>query len=111
MKYYTDGWMGPIQLMSKQEALALKQQVIKLDEKYDLMNSDYRCKSNVLFPLVDNLTRNDILIKEVSKILGPNFHCWDALFWIKKAKSKRDVSLHQDSTYWNFDKPEKALTV
>ena len=110
-EYHERGWVGPLQLMSREEALEYKKHVLEVDKKYNLMKSDYRCKSNVLFPFVDDLTRNHKLISYVSQIIGPNFHCWDALFWIKKAGTLNDVSFHQDSTYWNFDKPEKALTV
>lgn len=109
--YEKNGWVGPLQLMSREEALHYKQLVIEVDNKHNLMKSDYRCKSNVLFPFVDELTRNPKLISYVSQLIGPNFHCWDTLFWIKKANTLNDVSFHQDSTYWNFDQPEKALTV
>jgi ectoine hydroxylase-related dioxygenase (phytanoyl-CoA dioxygenase family) len=97
--------------MSKEDALRYKECIVQADNELDLMNSDYRCKSNVLFNWVDELTRHPRVVDIVSQLIGPNFHCWDTLFWIKKAGDDKDVSFHQDSTYWNFDQPEKALTV
>lgn len=110
-QYAQNGVIGPIKLMSRDDALRYKQKLLEADACFDLMNSDYRCKSNVLFTWIDEITRNPHLIEVVSQLIGPNFHCWDTLLWIKKAGGGKDVSYHQDSTYWNFDKPEKALTV
>jgi len=75
------------------------------------MQSDYRCKTNVLFPWMDELTRNPHIGDAVEAILGSNFHCWDTLFWIKYPETDKLVSWHQDATYWNFAPKEKALTV
>jgi ectoine hydroxylase-related dioxygenase (phytanoyl-CoA dioxygenase family) len=109
--YDTHGWVGPIEVMSREEVARYKRLLIKADRQHDLMNSDYRCKSNVLFHWVDEISRHPQIVELVSSLIGPNFHCWDTLFWIKKAGQHKDVSYHQDSTYWNFDQPEKALTV
>ena len=104
------GWIGPLEIMSREEALNFKNIVLETEEKLGLMNSDYRCKSNVLFPFVDEISRNPKLIEYMSQLIGPNIHCWDTLFWIKKPGDGKDVSFHQDATYWNFDKPTLALT-
>jgi non-heme Fe2+,alpha-ketoglutarate-dependent halogenase len=109
-QFEQNGWAGPIQLMSKAEALELKQQVLDAEEKLQLMNSDYRCKSNVLFPFVDKISRNPRLIEALTELIGPNIHCWDTLFWLKKPGDGKDVSFHQDATYWNFDKKHLAVT-
>lgn len=108
--YAKQGWVGPLEIMDQSQARHYRQCMLDADEKLDLMNSDYRCKSNVLFPWVDEISRSPKLIEYVSAILGKNFHCWDTLFWIKKPGSNKVVSYHQDSTYWNFDNPVKAIT-
>lgn len=109
-EFERNGWVGPIQIMSKAEALALKELVLKAENEKKLMNSDYRCKSNVLFPFVDQVSRNPILIDALSQLIGPNIHCWDTLFWLKKVNDGKDVSFHQDATYWNFDQKHLAVT-
>lgn len=109
--YWSQGWAGPIAAVSASEAQRLAGEVLELDRKLDLMNSDYRCKSNVLFPLVDQISRLPAITEIVSQITGPEFHCWDTLFWIKQPGDRRDVSFHQDATYWNFDQQHRACTV
>lgn len=105
-----NGFVGPIQIMSKEEALEFKKLVLDAEEKLSLMNSDYRCKSNVLFPFVDKISRNPKLIEALTQLIGPNIHCWDTLFWVKKPGDGKDVSFHQDATYWNFDNKHLAVT-
>jgi non-heme Fe2+,alpha-ketoglutarate-dependent halogenase len=109
-QFEQNGWVGPIQIMTKEEALELRDLVLKTEEELHLMNSDYRCKSNVLFPFVDKISRHPKLIEALTELIGPNIHCWDTLFWIKKPGDGKDVSFHQDATYWNFDNKHLAVT-
>lgn len=110
-QYERNGWIGPIEIMSKDEAARYCEIALKTEEEIKLMGSDYRCKSNVLFPWVDEISRNPKLVSVLSELIGPNIHCWDTLFWIKKPGDGRDVSFHQDATYWNFDKKYLGITV
>ena len=110
-QYEKNGWAGPIEVMSRKDALRYKEILLGWDKKLDFMNSNYRCKSNVLFDFVDEITRNSKIIEIVRLVLGPNFHCWDTLFWIKKSGDGKDVSFHQDATYWNFKNPELAVSI
>jgi len=109
-QFEQNGWVGPIQIMSREEALAYKEIALDTEDQLKLMNSDYRCKSNVLFPFVDRISRSPKLIEALTELIGPNIHCWDTLFWIKKPGDGKDVSFHQDATYWNFDKKHLAVT-
>lgn len=109
-QYEQNGWVGPISIMSREEALELKKLVHEAEEKLNLMNSDYRCKSNVLFPFVDKVSRNPKLVEALTQIIGPNIHCWDTLFWVKNPGDGKDVSFHQDATYWNFTNKHLAVT-
>jgi ectoine hydroxylase-related dioxygenase (phytanoyl-CoA dioxygenase family) len=109
-QFDSQGWIGPIEIMSKAEATRFCNIITAYDNDLDLMNSDYRCKSNVLFSWVDEISRNPKLIDALSQLIGPNIHCWDTLFWIKQPGDGKDVSFHQDATYWNFDKPTLAVT-
>lgn len=109
-QFLNDGFVGPLEVMSKEEALRFKEMAMKAEEDLHLMNSDYRCKSNVLFPWVDEISRHPKLISYLEQLIGPNIHCWDTLFWIKKPEDGKDVSFHQDATYWNFDKKNLAVT-
>lgn len=109
-EFQQNGYVGPLEIMSREEALQLKEIALTTEESIQLMNSDYRCKSNVLFPWVDKISKNKKLIEYLSQIIGPNIHCWDTLFWIKKPSDGKKVSFHQDATYWNFNNKHLAVT-
>lgn len=109
--YDQQGYVGPLEIMSKEQAFEYKNKLLEVDSKLNLMNSDYRCKSNVLFPWINEISRNPKLIEYLTEIIGSNIHCWDTLCWIKYPESDKIVSFHQDATYWNFDRPDLAATV
>jgi hypothetical protein len=109
-QFERNGFVGPLEIMSREEALEFRALVMDAEEKHNLMRGDYRCKSNVLFPFVDRISRHPKLIEYLSQIIGPNIHCWDTLFWVKYPGDHKDVSFHQDATYWNFDKKHLAVT-
>lgn len=105
------GWVGPLPILSAEETRIYRDMIMKADANLDLMNSDYRCKSNVLFPWADEISRNTTLVGYLEQLIGSNIHCWDTLLWIKKPGDGKDVSFHQDATYWNFSNKQKAVTV
>lgn len=109
--FNTQGFYGPEKFLSYKENEYYKNHLLKCELKYNLMTSDYRCKSNVLFPWVCELSKHNVIVEYVKQILGNNFHCWDTLIWIKNAKSDKYVSWHQDATYWNFMPKLSGLTV
>lgn len=109
--YQRNGWIGPIEIVDKESAEKYKALALEAEKNLNLMHSDYRCKSNVLFPWVDEISRSPKLVKVLEELIGPNFHCVDTLFWIKQPGDGKNVSFHQDATYWNFDNKHKAVTV
>lgn len=111
LQFEQQGYIGPLPIMTSEEASKYKELMLDADQKLNLMHSDYRCKSNVLFPWVNEISRNPKLISYLTQLIGPNFHCWDTLFWIKQPGDGRDVSFHQDATYWNFNNKHRAVTV
>jgi ectoine hydroxylase-related dioxygenase (phytanoyl-CoA dioxygenase family) len=110
-QFEKNGFYGPVVFLTNKENKELLQQIVNTDNELDLMNSDYRCKSNVLFPWIDKLSRHPTIIAHVKEILGNNIHCWDTLLWIKHPKTDKFVSYHQDGTYWNFTPKTSGLTV
>lgn len=106
-----NGFIGPLEIMSRADALRFRDLAMAAESDVNLMNSDYRCKSNTLFSWVDEISRHPKLIAYLTELIGPNIHCWDTLFWIKQPGDGKDVSFHQDATYWNFDNKHQAATV
>lgn len=109
--YNENGFYGPVKFLTKEQNEKYTKELLKAVDKLDLMNSDYRCKANVLFPWINELSRNPIIIEHVKEVLGDNFSCWDTLIWIKEEQTDKFVSWHQDATYWNFQPKERGLTV
>lgn len=108
--YTENGWLGPLPVFTTEEISHYREQMLKTNINYDLMKSDFRCKSNVLFPWVDEITRHPKLRAYIEQLIGPNFHCWDVLFWIKYPGDNKTVGFHQDATYWNFNNKHKAVS-
>lgn len=110
-EFQDKGFFGPVKFLNDDQIDKYKHSLLDAVRNLDLMNSDYRCKSNVLFPWINEISKNETITEHVAQILGPNFHCWDTLIWIKDANSDKYVSWHQDATYWNFLPKERGLTV
>jgi ectoine hydroxylase-related dioxygenase (phytanoyl-CoA dioxygenase family) len=110
-QYEEQGFYGPVKFLNQMQTLNYTEQMMTCIKEHNLMNSDYRCKSNVLFPWINELTKNPIILEHVREVLGDDFSCWDTLIWNKEKESKEYVSWHQDATYWNFLPKERGLTV
>jgi non-haem Fe2+, alpha-ketoglutarate-dependent halogenase len=108
--YLENGWLGPLPVFNHDEIKHYRNELFKVSDSKDFMTSDYRCKSNVLFPWVDEMSRHPILRAYIEQLIGPNFHCWDVLFWIKHPGDHKTVGFHQDATYWNFNNKHKAVS-
>lgn len=105
-----DGAVFPLKVFEPEEIAVYRDKVMEAQRDLALMKSDYRCKSQVLFPWLDQIVHNEQLGDYVEALIGPNFSCWDTLFWVKEPGDKKFVSWHQDATYWNFF-PKDAVTV
>jgi len=109
--YDTKGFYGPVQFLNQTQIETYTNKLVDAVDTLDLMNSRYRCKANVLFPWIDELSKNTCILTHVKEILGENIHCWDSLIWIKNSETNNFVSWHQDATYWNFLPKERGITV
>lgn len=109
-KFLRDGAVWPLPVFTDPEIAKYRAEVLKAQADLELMGSDYRCKSQVLFPWLDEIVHNKQLGDYIEQLIGPNFSCWDTLFWVKEPGDQKFVSYHQDATYWNFF-PKDAVTV
>lgn len=109
-RYEREGAVWPIPIFSAEEIAHYRNKLDEAMTNLSLMSSDYRCKSQVLFPWVAEIAKSPRLTPYLQCLLGDDYHCWDTLFWVKQPGDNKRVSFHQDGTYWNFE-PEKGLTV
>ena len=106
LRYNRDGFIAPIDIISKEEAQALRMDL----ENAELELSDnpeklalLKAYPDRLLPLFDCLTRNEKLVSAASAVLGPDLMVWSAGLFIKEKRSSKIVSWHQDLTYWGLD--------
>ena len=106
LRYNRDGFITPIDIISKEEAQALRMDL----ETAELELSDnpeklalLKAYPDRLLPLFDCLTRNEKLVSAASAVLGPDLMVWSAGLFIKEKRSSKIVSWHQDLTYWGLD--------
>ena len=106
LRYNRDGFIAPIDIISKEEAQALRMDL----ENAELELSDnpeklalLKAYPDRLLPLFDRLTRNEKLVSAASAVLGPDLMVWSAGLFIKEKRSSKIVSWHQDLTYWGLD--------
>lgn len=109
--YDEQGYYGPVRFLATHKIKEYQTEIYRLMREKNLMNSDYRCKSNVLFPFINEISKQAVIVDHVKQILGDNFSCWDCLVWVKDPQSENYVSWHQDATYWNFLPKERGITV
>ena len=105
------GYYGPVKLLDNDELHQFKLQRDRHIEEIDWMNTEFRRKANFLFPFINKLSKNPILLEYVKEIIGPNFSCYDSYVWNKDPKNKKHVPYHRDGIYWNFQDQTRALTV
>lgn len=116
-KYWKDGFLYPITLFSKQEAFNLRFRLEEIEKKFfnnkDLpypINQYKRVNSQCVIPLAGEIALNERILDIVEKIIGPDILLWSVEFFIKEAKSKSIVSMHQDLTYWGLDDDQMQVT-
>lgn len=100
--YQSRGFTSALPCLSLEETSYYHKMITTWDTKLNFMQSDYRCKSNVLFKWVNELSQHPSLLKYVTEILGPNFDCWDTMFWFKRPGDTTGISRHQDAIYSNW---------
>jgi len=116
-KYWKEGFLYPIPLFSEQEAFHLRLRLEEIEKKYsnnkDLpypINQYKRVNSQCVIPLAGEIALNENMLDIVEKIIGPDILLWSVEFFIKEAKSKSIVSMHQDLTYWGLDDDQMQVT-
>lgn len=107
--YNKNGFIYPVDIFSDSEKDYLRSSLFNSIQKYNLTNSEYRCKSHMLFKWVDYMVFHPRVIELVKTVLGENIICIDTMFWHKKPHTDNFVSWHQDGYYWNADRNFKGL--
>lgn len=101
--YERDGFIPAVDVMSAEEALALRQALEAFEKTQGgQLAAVQRSRAFLLFSWLDKLIRDPRVLDPVAQLIGPNILCWSTIFWIKDAGSKQFVDWHQDNTYWGL---------
>jgi non-heme Fe2+,alpha-ketoglutarate-dependent halogenase len=106
-RYREEGFLSPIRVMSKDEALAYRRRLERFEAgTAGPLKGDLRHKSHLLFTWLAELVRLPRILDAVEDLYGPDLLCWSSNFFIKERANPAYVSWHQDSTYWGLSKPD-----
>lgn len=108
--YRENGFLGPIDLLSEDEALVVRQKIESVEEEFgEQIQTRCKIKAHIPFPFLCELISHPKLLDAVEDIIGPDILCWGSSFFQKEAHDPGFVSWHQDSTYYGLE-PCETLT-
>jgi non-haem Fe2+, alpha-ketoglutarate-dependent halogenase len=105
--YRAQGYFYPVRVLAENEANAYRRRLEAFESSHGgPLKREYRQKTHLLFPWLDELVRNADILGVVERVLGPDILVWQTAFFIKEAHDDAFVTWHQDSTYWGLSEPE-----
>jgi len=103
-QYHEEGFVFPIRIMSKDEALAIATKIENAEKLYPKeMHSENRNNLHLSFSFLDKLVHNKIVVDAIEDLLGPDLALWATVMFIKEPSSGHYVSWHQDATYMGMN--------
>lgn len=118
-RYWRDGYLCPIPVMSAEEAQVQRRALEAFETEWKdwkakglplPLNTYKRINSHCVIPQAHAIAADPRVLDVIEGILGPDILIWSVEFFIKEARSKAVVSMHQDLTYWGFGAAEQLLT-
>ncbi len=105
--FWRDGCVFPIRVMTVEQATAIRDRLETFEASTGgPLKGDLRHKTHLLFPWLNDLTRDTRIVDAIEDLYGPDLLCWTTNFFIKEAHNPAFVSWHQDSTYWGLSRPD-----
>lgn len=114
--YWQDGYVFPVRALSKDEADSARVELEDierdwLDNGLPLPLVTYkRVNAHVVMPLVARLARTPAILDAVEGILGPDILIYAAELFVKEARTRQIVTMHQDLTYWGLGAIDGMVT-
>lgn len=109
--YAREGFLAPIDVCPPAEAAAWGAKLAATEAFLGRpLSSVERLKSHLLFPWIDELMRDERILKPVRSLIGPDLLCWGTHMFIKEPEGPIFLTWHQDHIYWGLDSHD-TLTV
>ncbi len=98
--YREHGWIAPIDIMSEDEATAIKVKLEGAEAKYpDQLKAQNRNNPHISFPFIADLAFNKKIVSAAASLIGEDISLWSSVLFAKDPNSSSYVSWHQDATY------------
>lgn len=103
-EYHENGFVSPIRVMSEDEACSIKTKLEEAEKKFPQdFNPENRNNLHLIFPFLDELAHNSVIVNAVEDLLGPDISLWASVMFSKDPATDHFVSWHQDATYMGMN--------
>jgi non-haem Fe2+, alpha-ketoglutarate-dependent halogenase len=101
LKQYNDqGYVAPIDVMSKDDAFKIRKEIEIIENKWpNELEGIGRNYVHLISPVFDKICHNNKVLDAVESIIGKNILICGTTLFIKNPKDKGFVSFHQDAKY------------
>jgi len=101
LKQYNDqGYISPIEVLSKTEALGAREEIELIEKKMpNEIDKSGRYNVHLISPKLDSIVHNSRILDAVESIIGKNILVCSTTLFIKNPNEKGFVSYHQDAKY------------
>ena len=98
--YNKKGYIAPINVLSKQEANEIRQEIEIIEEKWpNALEGIGRNYLHLISPILNKVCLNNKILDAVESIIGKNILICGTTLFIKNPHEKGFVSFHQDAKY------------
>ncbi len=106
--YLKQGYLCPVPVLSEAEAAAHRRALEDAEARLGPLH--YKTKPYFLFSSANDLGRHPAILDVVESLIGPDILLWDSAYVIKEPGTGKQVSWHQDLTYWGLSS-DQLVTV
>jgi len=99
-QYNNDGYIAPIDVLSKDEAEEVRNEIEYIEKKWpDELEGLGRNYAHLISPVLDKVSHNSKILDAVESIIGKDILVCGTTLFIKNPDKKGFVSFHQDAKY------------
>jgi len=99
-QYNNDGYIAPIDVLSKDEAEEVRNEIEYIEKKWpDELEGLGRNYAHLISPVLDKVSHNSKILDAVESIIGKDILVCGTTLFIKNPDQKGFVSFHQDAKY------------
>ena len=99
-QYKNDGFVAPLDVLSKDEALEIREEIELIEKKWpDELKGLGRNYIHLISRIFDKVSHNPKILDAVESIIGKDILICGTTLFIKNPKEKGFVSFHQDAKY------------